>query len=112
MRRQRSFAAEAMSSKTKKKDWDKICRELSSPESSDAEDVPNYKCVMKHTRRNFALAESILGKSGNSLPKFMGSASDLDRITTSFPKPLSVPTPPSLSSPPPPQDGEETKRQD
>ena len=82
-----------MSSKTKKKDWDKICRELSSPESSDAEDVPNYKSVMKHTRRNFALAESILGKSGNSLPKFMGSASDLDRITTSFPKPLSDPTP-------------------
>jgi hypothetical protein len=81
---------------TKKKDWEQICRELSSPESSDAEDVPNYKSVMKHTRRNFALAESILGKSGNSLPKFMGKAGDLDQITTSFPKPLA--SPPSLPS--------------
>lgn len=42
------------------KDWDKICRELSSPESSDAEDDLNVLSVQKNAKRVSELVQNMI----------------------------------------------------
>ena len=60
------------------KDWDKICRELSSPESSDADDDINVMSVKKNASRVAQLLHGIIpgldkSKAGDA-PKGMNRA--------------------------------------
>lgn len=50
------------------KDWDRICRELSSPESSDADDELNLPMMQKRTPRVAELVDQMLGQAPRSTP--------------------------------------------
>ena len=51
------------------KDWDRICRELSSPESSDADDELNLPMMQKRTPRVAELVDQMLGQPRTRRPR-------------------------------------------
>ena len=50
------------------KDWDAICRELSTPESSDAEDEINVPMIQKRAPRVAKMVQGILGEDVGVAP--------------------------------------------
>ena len=54
------------------KDWDKIMREYSSPEASDAEDELNIQSVKKNTHRIAEMFENLSGLKDNMRNPPMG----------------------------------------
>ena len=56
------------------KDWDRICRELSTPEDSDAEDELNLPMMQRRTPRVAELVSQLIGgATGSAPPKGMNS---------------------------------------
>lgn len=65
------------------KDWDRICRELTTPEDSDAEDEINLPMMQKRTPRVAELASQLLGGSTNGAPpKGMNSIDAINPFKT------------------------------
>lgn len=84
------------------KNWDKIVKELSSPESSDAEDDLNVMSVQKNAKRVGELMSGVIptldsNKQG-APPKGMNCTSVLrDQLTKSFVESRRSIKPPSMS---------------
>ena len=84
------------------KNWDKIVKELSSPESSDAEDDLNVMSVQKNAKRVAELMHGVIptldSRKKGAPPKGMNRTSVLrDQLTKSFVESQRSIKPPSMS---------------
>lgn len=87
VRGDRSFMSHIATTGMPPKNWDKIVRQLSSPESSDAEDDLNVMSVCKNAARVAQVVNGITNPDDQRAPPLRGTNrfSDLsDRLTKSF----------------------------